>query len=90
LSRGSLNMSSLGLDGGSETASSSGVTNTGHLAQMIPYFHKGGGDHLFFKPWVPSSPGAIAGASFALVFLAILERFVNGVRGRLEGYWASR
>lgn len=83
-------MSSLDHDGGSGTTSSSGVTPTGHSDQMIPYFHKGGGDHLFFKPWAPSSPGAIAGASFALVFLAILERFVNGVRGRLEGYWASR
>ena len=57
---------------------------------MSSYFHTAGGDNLFFKPWTPSSPGAIAGASFGLVFLAILERFVNGVRGRLQVYWASK
>ena len=83
-------MSSLDNDDGSGTASSSSVTQTGQSDQMIPYFHTAGGDHLFFKPWAPSSPGAIAGASLALVFLAILERFVNGVRGRLQGYWASK
>lgn len=57
---------------------------------MIPYFHTDGGDNLLFKSWTPLSPGAIAGASVALFFLAILERLVNGVRGRLEGYWAFK
>lgn len=57
---------------------------------MTPYFHTAGGDYLFFEPWAPSSPGAIAGASFALLFLAMLERFVNGIRGRLQGYWTSK
>jgi len=56
---------------------------------MLSYFHTEGGDNLFFKSWTPSSPGAIAGASIGLLFLAMLERFVNGARGRLEGYWAS-
>ena len=72
-----------GMDGGQPSQ----MTQSG---QMIPYFHTTGGDNLFFKPWAPSSPGAIAGASFALVSLAILERFVNGVRGRLQVYWASK
>lgn len=56
---------------------------------MMPYFHADGGDNLLLESWVPSSPRAVAGASFALFFLAILERFVNGLRGRLQGYWAS-
>ena len=76
----------------SGTTSSNSVTQTGastHM-QMTPYFHTAGGDHLYFKSWAPSSPGAIVGASIALIFLAILERFVNGVRSRLEGYWASK
>lgn len=56
---------------------------------MQPYFHTSGGDNLLFKSWTPSSPGAIAAASVAIFFLAALERLVNGLRGRLEGYWAS-
>ncbi|KAF9643651.1 hypothetical protein BDM02DRAFT_1374107 [Thelephora ganbajun] len=56
---------------------------------MIPYLHTKGGDNLLFKSWTPLSHDAIAGASVVLFFLAILERLVNGVRGRLEGYWAS-
>jgi len=56
---------------------------------MLSYFHTNGGDDLFFEFWTPSSPGAIAGASIALLFLAMLERLVNAVRGRLDGYWAS-
>ena len=58
--------------------------------KMRPYFHTSGGDNLFFESWTPLSPGAIAGASVAIFFLAVLERFVNGVRGRLEGYWTSK
>ena len=57
---------------------------------MYSYFHTGGGDNVLFESWSPSSPGAIAGASVAIFFLAMLERFVNGLRGRLEGYWASK
>jgi len=57
---------------------------------MIPYFHTDGGDNLLFESWTPLSPGAIAGASVALFFLAILDRLVNGIRGRLEGYWALK
>lgn len=55
----------------------------------MPYFHTDGGDNPLLQSWVPSSPRAVTGASFALFFLAILERFVNGLRGRLRGYWAS-
>jgi len=57
---------------------------------MIPYFHTNGGDYLLFESLTPLSPGGIAGASIFLFFLAILERLANGVRGRLEGYWASK
>ena len=61
-----------------------------HSMMMMPYFHTSGGDNLLFESWTPSSPGAIAGASIAIFFLAILERFVNGLRGRLEAYWAFK
>jgi copper transporter 1 len=57
---------------------------------MIPYFHTNGGDYLLFESWTPLSSGGVAGASIVLFFIAILERLVNGVRGRLEGYWASK
>lgn len=56
----------------------------------MAYFHTNGGDNLLFESWAPSSSGAIAGASVAVFSLAILERFVNGLRGRLETYWASK
>lgn len=65
------------------------INPTQTVSMMMPYFHTDGGDNLLFESWVPSSPRAIAGASFAVFFLAILERFVNGLRGRLQGYWAS-
>ena len=57
---------------------------------MTSYLHFTGGDNLFFKSLHPSSNGAIAGACLCLVVLALLERFVNGIRNRLEGYWRKR
>lgn len=57
---------------------------------MMQYFHVNGGDNLLFASWAPASPGAIAGASVVILFLATLERFVNGIRARLEGYWALK
>ncbi|KAH9176941.1 Ctr copper transporter [Lactarius sanguifluus] len=43
------------------------------MDMMTPYFHFMGGENLFFKSWRPSSNGAMAGASIALVVLAISE-----------------
>jgi len=57
------------------------------MDMMMPYLHFTGGDNLFFKSWRPSSNGAIAGASIALVFLAILERSLFSTRGALEARW---
>jgi copper transporter 1 len=57
---------------------------------MIPFLHITGGDYLFFKSLRPSSNGAIAGACIALVVLAIFERFIGGVRSRLEAYWSRK
>jgi copper transporter 1 len=57
---------------------------------MVPYLHITGGDNLLFKSWHPSSHGAIAGACIGLVALALLERLLNGIRNRLEGYWSRR
>jgi len=67
-----------------------GPTNTSDLALMTPYFHFTGGDHLFFKSWRPSSRGAIAGASLALVVLAVLERFLHATRGVMDTRWKRR
>jgi solute carrier family 31 (copper transporter), member 1 len=57
---------------------------------MVPYLHITGGDYLFFESWRPYSNGAIAGACIALVVLAIFERFVGGMRSRLEAYWSRK
>lgn len=57
---------------------------------MVPYLHFTGGDFLFFKSWHPSSHGAIAGACIGLVFLAVIERWIHGIRGLLEDVWRRR
>jgi len=68
-----------------DTSSSVNDTMSGTM-----YLHFTGGDNLFFKSLHPSSNGAIAGACLCLVALALLERFVNGTRNRLDGYWRKR
>ena len=66
-------------------------TNSSQLVMMMtPYLHFTGGDHLYFKSWHPSSHGAIAGASIALLILAILERFLHATRGAVDDRWNSR
>jgi solute carrier family 31 (copper transporter), member 1 len=65
-------------------------TNTSELAMTIPYLHFTGGDYLYFKSWQPSSHGAIAGASIALVILAILERLLHATRGAMDARWRRR
>ncbi|KAH8998729.1 Ctr copper transporter [Lactarius hatsudake] len=62
-------------------------TSTSRMDMMTPYLHFTGGDNLFFKSWHPSSNGAIAGASIALVVLAISERLLFSIRGVLEARW---
>ncbi|KAH8992007.1 Ctr copper transporter [Lactarius akahatsu] len=62
-------------------------TSTSRMNMMTPYLHFTGGDNLFFKSWRPSSNGAIAGASIALVVLAISERLLFSIRGVLEARW---
>lgn len=67
-------------------------TNTSNteLVVMTPYLHFAGGDHLYFKSWHPSSHGAIAGASVALIILAILERLLYATRGAMDARWRRR
>ncbi|OCH96597.1 hypothetical protein OBBRIDRAFT_809092 [Obba rivulosa] len=57
---------------------------------MKPYLHFTGGDNLYFKSWLPSSKGAIAGACIALVALAIFERWIAASRGVMEAHWQRR
>ena len=57
---------------------------------MVPWLHFTGGDNLLFEAWSPSSPGTIAGACIGLVVFALLERWVNAMRGVLEARWRKR
>lgn len=66
------------------------TTNMSMNGMMVPWLHFTGGDNLLFKAWSPSSHGAIAGACIGLVFLAVLERLVSGLRGVLEAHWKKR
>ena len=65
-------------------------SNTSELVTMTPYLHFTGGDHLYFKSWHPSSHGAIAGASIALLMVAILERLLHATRGVMDARWRRR
>ncbi|KAI1797680.1 Ctr copper transporter family-domain-containing protein [Ganoderma leucocontextum] len=65
-------------------------SNSSVIAMMVPWLHFTGGDNLLFEAWHPSSNGAIAGACIGLVFFAIFERWVNGMRGVLEGRWRQQ
>ncbi len=64
--------------------------NSSELILMTPYLHFNGGDHLYFKSWHPSSRAAIAGASIALLVLAILERLLHATRGVMDARWRRR
>jgi len=61
--------------------------NSSELVLMTPYLHFHGGDHLYFKSWHPSSRAAIAGASIALLVLAISERLLYATRGVMDARW---
>jgi solute carrier family 31 (copper transporter), member 1 len=65
-------------------------TNTSDLVMTIPYLHFTGGDYLYFKSWHPSSHGALAGASIALIILAILERLLHATRRAMDARWRRR
>jgi Ctr copper transporter family len=60
------------------------------LAMMTPYLHFTGGDYLFFRSWHPSTRGAMAGASLALLTLAISDRLLHAVRGVMDARWRKR
>lgn len=61
------------------------------MMMMTPYFHwMANADALYFKAWVPRTPGALVGACFGLFFLAIFERFLGSAKGLLEAWWRRR
>ncbi|KAF8600395.1 hypothetical protein BDV93DRAFT_525426 [Ceratobasidium sp. AG-I] len=61
------------------------------MMMMTPYFHwLGDADALFFRAWVPRSPGALVGACIALVTLAVFERFLANAKGLVEAWWRRR
>ncbi|KAI0724342.1 Ctr copper transporter family-domain-containing protein [Cerioporus squamosus] len=64
--------------------------NSSTMVMMVPWLHFTGGDSLIFKSWHPASNGAIAGACIGLVLFAMFERWVNAMRGLLDGYWRKR
>ncbi|KAG8722283.1 hypothetical protein FRC11_002735, partial [Ceratobasidium sp. 423] len=58
------------------------------MMMMTPYFHwMANADALYFKAWVPRTPGTLAGACIGLFFLAIFERFLSGAKGLMEAWW---
>lgn len=58
------------------------------MMMMTPYFHwMANADALYFKAWVPRTPGTLAGACIGLFSLALFERFLGGARGLLEAWW---
>lgn len=71
-------------------SSSSSNSSMDMMGMMVPWLHFTGGDNLFFKPWAPSSAGAIAGACIGLVVLSILERWLSGVRSVMSANWNKR
>lgn len=64
------------------------VNTSSEMMMMTPYFHwMANADALYFKSWVPRTPGALAGACIGLFFLAAFERFLSGARGLVEAWW---
>lgn len=67
------------------------ATGMSDMMMMTPYFHwMANADALFFKAWVPRTPGALAGACLGLFCLAVFERFLAGAKGLLEAWWRRR
>ena len=71
-------------DSGSGSGSASGH------ATMKPYFHLSVGDTLFFKTWIPQTPGAIAGACIGLFLIGLLDRWLSAMRQSFETHWKHR
>ncbi|CAE6488774.1 unnamed protein product [Rhizoctonia solani] len=72
----------------SEGATIPGMDMDSEMMMMTPYFHwMANADALYFKSWVPRTPGALAGACIGLFFLAIFERFLGGAKGLIEAWW---
>lgn len=67
-----------------------GSNGTAAMGAMKMYLHFTGGNNLFFDSWLPSSPGAIAGACIALAALSIFERWVSAMRAIMEAHWQRR
>ncbi|KAJ8084266.1 hypothetical protein PM082_003034 [Marasmius tenuissimus] len=79
-----MDMDGMDMGGGS----SGGVSM---MSMMTPWLHfNASDDTLLFKSLRPRSPGAIAGACIALIAVSLLERWLSGVRAKLEAYWRTR
>jgi copper transporter 1 len=73
------------------TTTPTSQVNLGSEMMMTPYFHwMANADALYFKAWVPRTPGALAGACISLFFLAMFERFLGAAKGLLEAWWRRR
>ncbi|CAE6337223.1 unnamed protein product [Rhizoctonia solani] len=71
-----------------EDATMPGMNMDSEMMMMTPYFHwMASADALYFKSWVPRTPGALAGACIGLFFLAMFERFLGGAKGLIEAWW---
>jgi solute carrier family 31 (copper transporter), member 1 len=61
-----------------------------NMGNMIMYLHFKIGDNLWFLGWVPSTAGAMAGASIGIFMLAMAERWLVAMRGVMEEHWSMR
>ncbi|KAF9007286.1 hypothetical protein BDZ89DRAFT_965687 [Hymenopellis radicata] len=57
---------------------------------MIPYLHFTPGDYLLFQAWIPTSAGAMVGASIGLFLLALVDRWIAASRAIMEAHWIRR
>ncbi|CAE6458582.1 unnamed protein product [Rhizoctonia solani] len=75
--------------GGEEEHASAGEENIeSDMMTMAPYFHwMANADALYFKSWVPRTPGGLFGSCIGLFCLALFERLLDGARGLVEAWW---
>jgi len=57
---------------------------------MVPFMHFQAGSPIWFLEWMPTTTGAVVGASIGLFLLAIVERWLSAMRIVMEAWWRRR
>lgn len=60
------------------------------MGNMIAYLHFTPGDNIWFFGWAPYSTGAMVGTCIGLFLLALVERWLAGLKAIMEMHWHSR